>query len=375
MVANRQHQQAYELANQKMVQDAALQQAEFEEKRKEFAMSYSLKLRDLAETGDLNKARAEYYRNAGAAKLKGMQMLNDYNVELAKQQGEAMDDFNKAGLNDPGLQAKNPVVFAKNAQDWMDEWGNSPNAQIRRNIVELNGRIKPLNVTIPKAVDIEGSGPDQVVKGRGGNRSVSALEVIQKLQDPTTSDEMMNLLDAGGYMKHTPGTPGTDPNWWQRNFGGQKSTPPTESTSQIQDPVASWLKMGKGLDMSSRKSSKVPEMMAPSSAANKGVGDLRARIQSQLFDTQGDQQTQQDENAYPSAAPASLTPATTLQFGPTQQQQNQQQALSQARAALQAGAPFPAIAQRLQAMEIDPNLLLQTEPASSIFNDNSSAIA
>lgn len=374
MVANRQHQQAFELANQKMVQEAALDQAKFEQSREQFALEYGLKSKALDQNAELIHAHAEYYREAGKAKQKGMQMLNDYNVELAKQQGEAMDDFNKAGLNDPGLQAKNPVVFAKNAQDWMDEWGNSPNAQIRRNIVDLNSRIKPLNVTIPKTVQVEGEGPDRVVKGTGGNRAVSALEVIQKLQDPTQSDEMINLLDAGGYMKHTPGTPGFTPNWWQSHFptsmGGKEAVAPTESTSVIQDPVASWLKMGKGLDLSSRKASKVPEMMAPSSAANKGVGDLRARIQNQLFDNQVEQ-----DDSYPSAAPASLTPATTLQFGPTQQQQNQNQALSQARAALQAGAPYPAIAQRLTAMDIDPNLLLQVEPASNIFNDNSSAIA
>jgi len=384
MVANRQRQQAFELANQKMVQDAALDQAKFEESRREFALSYSLKAQDLAETGALNAARAEYYRNAGKAKLKGMQLMNDWNIKLADQQAQAMKDFDQSKLNDPDFQTKSPIEYASKARQWMDEWGNSPNAQIKRNMMNLQDRVKSLNVVIPKAVQIEGSGPDQVVKGVGGSRQVSALEIIDKLNDPTQQDQMMNLLQAGNYFRGSEKPTGYEDQrskfqqWWDKQRG-VKPVPPaaTETTRQIQDPVASWLKQSKGVDFS-RRSSKVPEMMAPSAATNKGTGDIRQQIQDQVFGGDNemiqDDSTPADQPDTSSVTPAAATPATIqapLQFGNTQQEQ----ALAQARAALQAGAPFPAIAQRLQAMSIDPQLLLKLEPASNIFNDEQTAIA
>lgn len=183
----------------------------------------------------------------------------------------------------------------------------------------------------------------------------------------------MQLLQAGGYTKseQVPLSPEIPGQKSRALFGGGGSTkgvkpsPPatTETRTTLQSPLANYMEQGKTLDFGHRPSL-VPEMFAPSSATNKGTGEMRQQIQEQVFDN--DVETDDALNP-PDASAAPASGATPLRFAPTAEDS----VIASAKLALAHGAPLPALAVRLRNMGIDPSRLyndVSTLPPSAQFS-------
>lgn len=363
--------QDLELANQKLTQDMALAQEKFGIDRQQLAQDYAYKNAMLKETAATSAENREYHQNvlnqqrdfhADEVKYKtdALKSLdeyrkeeikykstwgkanNDWQIAILKNDKDAVDRLGEYGLNDPQRMAKDPLGYAADARRWMDEFQNSPaQSSAHGMIASMKDRLAPLNIKLPVAVGYEdqkvGKDPDtgdiiyaKKLVPKGGLRDVSVLDVIQKLDDPNTAEEMSNYLEAGGLLgPRKVGTKKID-----TTFGGgtsgEATTTESELTGPIRDYIQEYLKGGKKIDFS-RGESRVPTLMTPGPGAYKGTGQARQQAEDetlQSLDTSG-------------ATPASS--ATPMNFAPTQQEQIMQYA----RLALANGAPPEAVAERL----------------------------
>lgn len=252
-------------------------------------------------------------------------------LEFNRQRQTLINDVNSQAaqlkLDDPEFATKEPVQFAANVMQFEDMFRLSPLPEVKHAIKQYRTIADQQKLTI-KTTDAEGN-------PIGDPKAVPIWQIVKNLQDSDAKAQTVAMLKANGYYSEkTKKVPGVATKSWARPIDSAWDAiiGPTEKTEIIEEPepaLGQILEKGKGVKFE-RVPSRVPPTMLPKSAA---AGTSPTEL------PEPDLPRVEDEPQ------ASFTPTET------------DIKIAHAKAAIAKGAPSEAVAQRLQQMGIDPELL------------------
>lgn len=207
MVANRQYQQKIELANQKMVQDAALDQEKFALTRKQLAQQYELQghqMDSIDAEANLRNAQADYYNNV---KSQEVQKKNE-SLESLRGMTKGIDSipFADWGTEKGQVAISNVLNDEANAAalDTRDGLRIRQQAWSRQRLAESRrmGDYNIANTAYNKALDKRG-----ITEG-----ALQSLSLDEEGKKVTASGNLWRTNPDGSvYLAAAPGTKETGP--------------------------------------------------------------------------------------------------------------------------------------------------------------------
>lgn len=254
---------------------------------------------------------------------------------------------NELKVLDPEFQTKNPVQFAANLNKLMDEYPQAPA------YTGIPDKFKQLQaIANDQKVSVKYGAVKDPALGTwfgGQSKDVPIWQVVRDLYDPKKRDYTINVLEAGGHVqvnkeKVTETKPRTL-GWGHLPVTlGETST--TKTVTQRQwDPLINDVLKGR-YDFSrgeNKMKSFVPKRSLPQAI----------KYGTDLYDSRTTPAGELDSNAPLPTDEIPIEPTDIT--GPETGSNDTTQILGFARKAIAQGAPFPAVAERLKSMSIDPN--------------------
>lgn len=295
--------------------------------REKMATDAEIRRSALDSTMKLNDAHAKYFTAQADAYAEGRATATQRAIAFNQQReslvNEVNDDAVRLKLTDPEFRTKQPVQFAANVMQFDDAWRQSDLPEVKRAV--SNFRTLADQQKIPLKLGATFDKEKEAWIGGGEPKMVPVWQVVRNMKDPDQQELMMNALEASGHMKLIEDF---------ADVGGVKVPRSSREPSGV---IKSALQEGQGVDFK-HVPSKVTPAMLPKSAAPGTAGPT--------------QLPEPDLPALNDEPQASNTP----KFDETQTDR----VISQARAAIAKGASMQAVAQRLQQMSIDPQVLFAT---------------
>lgn len=289
-------------------------QQEHELGKQKLDLETEMRGREMAINEALLPSRQAYFESVATTRKNAAGAVLESNRQREHLVNDVNNQARKLKLDDPVFATKEPVQFAANVNQFEDMFRLSPLPEIKNAIKQYRTIADQQKINLRTGVLDDETGE---IKASGSGQMVPIWQIVKRLQDPTTQEETMNALTASGHLKTISGF---------EQIAGQ-SVPSTKT--ELTEGVKSYLEKGRGVKFE-RVPSRVPSAMLPKSAA---VG------------------TSPTELPEPDLPAVEDEPVTSFTHTETDIK------IAHAKAAIARGAPKEAVAQRLQEMGIDPQVL------------------